>query len=59
MGYTTKISDYELERGNPPQKADDFKDDDETTVTKSKVVEPKDKKPPVSTTAVTKDAEDK
>jgi hypothetical protein len=57
MGYTTKISDYELERGYPPQKAADF--DDEKTVTKSKVVKPEDKKPPVSTAAVTKDAEDK
>jgi hypothetical protein len=54
MGYTTKISDYELERGDPPLKGTDF--DDEKPVTKSKVVTPKEKKPPVSTTAVTKDA---
>lgn len=52
MGYTTKISDSELERGDPPQKASDF--DDEKTVTKAKVVTAKEKKPPVSTTAVVK-----
>jgi hypothetical protein len=54
MGHTTKISDYELQRGDPVVDSSDF--DDEKPVTKSKVVTPKEKKPPVSTTAVVKDA---
>lgn len=53
MGHTTKISDYELQRGDPVLDSKDF---DDEKVTKSKVVTPKEKKPPVSTTAVVKDA---
>jgi hypothetical protein len=50
MGHTTRISDYELGRGDPVIKADE---DAEKPVTKSKVVEPEDEKP-VSTTRTAK-----
>jgi len=55
MGHTTRIPDAELRRGDPVIDPDE-EDAEETTETRSKVVTPQEKKPPVSTTrAVTKD----
>lgn len=51
MAHTTKISEYELGRGDPVIEAADL--EDEKPVTKSKVVEPEDEKP-VSTTRTAK-----
>lgn len=51
MGCTTKISDYELERGDGPEPCEgyDIEAERESAV-KSKVVEPQDDKKPVSST---------
>lgn len=54
MGYTTSISDYELERGDG-NLADDDNEGGRHSIVKSKVVTVEEKAPPVSTTAVTKD----
>jgi hypothetical protein len=50
MGHTTKISDYELQRGDPVHTFEDDKPKE-----KAKVVTAKQNKPPVSTTQVVKD----
>lgn len=50
MGYTTKISDYEWDRGDGPK---DIPEGVEV-VTKSKVVEAEDKPAPKKTTARSK-----
>lgn len=47
MGCTTKISDYELERGDGPEPCEGY---DIEAERKSKVVEPQDDKKPVSST---------
>lgn len=50
MGYTTKISDYEWERGDGPKEVPEGVE----VVTKSKVVEAEDKPAPKKTTARSK-----
>lgn len=57
MGCTTSIPEPELERGdgNPPCEGYDI-EAEEKPKTKSKKVEPKEEKPPVTTSASTKDA---
>lgn len=50
MGHTTKISDYELQRGDPVIDAADL----DEPVTKSKVVESEDKPAPKKSTAKSK-----
>jgi hypothetical protein len=52
MGHTTRISDYEWDRGDGAKDVDEGYDD-EKPKTKSKVVEPEDDKP-VSTTRTAK-----
>jgi hypothetical protein len=60
MGHTTRISDYEWDRGDGPKEVlEGYDPSDEKPVTKSKKVEPKEDKPPVTTTASTKDAKSK
>jgi hypothetical protein len=60
MGHTTKISDYEWERGDGPKEVPEGYDpSEEKPVTKSKKVEPAEKNPPVTSTASTKDAKSK
>lgn len=54
MGHTTRISDYEWDRGDGSKEVPEGYDPrDEKPVTKSKVVEPEEKKP-VSTTRTAK-----
>jgi hypothetical protein len=58
MGHTTKIPDGELQRGDPVIDPAYF-DDGTVTVTKAKVVTAEEDKPPVTTTASTKDIKSK
>jgi hypothetical protein len=59
MGYTTKIPDGELQRGDPVIDGAAFDEAETVTVTKAKVVTAEEDKPPVSTTASTKDIKSK
>jgi hypothetical protein len=61
MGHTTRISDYDWDRGDGAKEVPEGYDPrDEKPVTKSKVVEPEDKKPVSTTrTAKTKDVKEK
>lgn len=63
MGYTTSIPEPELERGDGPPPCEGYdieaEEAEEKPKTKSKKVEPAEKKPPVTTTASTKDAKSK
>lgn len=58
MGHTTRISDYEWDRGDGPKEIPEGVDI-EKSVTKSKVVIPKKKPEETTTTASVKDAKSK
>lgn len=55
MGYTTKISDYEWNRGDGTKEVPEGYDPRDEKVEREKVVKPKEKKPPISSTSIVKD----